>query len=488
MKFKDVDYSNQILKELTNLRKFGNELLSTTSTINFRNLDKEIIGQSLSQKEEYINTSFKEVLNTVVQKAFKIIDNNLFPQVISIFLFAKSGYLERYQIYINYPKNLTDKNFVPNERYRKGESFSGRSASGDPYGEPYFSNNLDLVADKLTNGPEYDKQLEGLKCGITVPLDSTHRTFGTLEVINRINPETKRPDSNLLYSEIEVFWLTVLGGHLARSISRIRKKQEEFVITEITKLLVDNNRVYNSEQVYQTIVNQLVSDLTPFKACILRFLEGKSLLVAKTASTDDIDMDAKKNSTRRIGEGMVGATCETKEPTIKHVDEHPEEFKSRPWIISQGLKSFICFPLLVQNESVGTLSLFTGYKHSFNDSDLDFLTNISNLLAAYKVGLNRKMSDAKKDDNNNEDNDNLREYLKQQFLLFQKNLPNLRKEYLNKYVHFHNGEVMDSDEDEIALLKRIYSKVENDNPQEVFVEQVTDDELSSETWDYLPLQ
>ena len=497
MEFDNINYSKKLLEELTNLRKFGNELIELTSILNFINLQKITLNKNFSEKESIINNAFLDVLNVVIQKTFHLININLNPQVISVFLMSKNGYLKRYKIDIySHTKNLNSDSisFPPDdEHYNKGESFSGKSAEGNPYGEPYLSNSLDVQKDKLTYGKVYEQGLGFLKCGITVPLDSSHRTFGTLEVINKIDPIKKIPDRNLLYSEIEVFWLTVVGGHLARTISRIKKKQEEYVANEITRLLVSNDYENDSDEVCHIIVNQLITDLTPFKACILRFLEGEYLMVTKTASTNDIDMSPKKNPVRKIGEGMVGKVCETQQYIVRHVDEHPELFKSRDWITSQRLHSFVCVPLVVNNKSVGTLSLFTGYKYYFNDSDLDFLINISNLLAAYKVGLNRKMIEQKRkeEDNgkekNDADEDTLEKYLKRQLLIFEKKLPDLRKEHLGKYVRFHEGEVLDSDQDEIALLERIYSDGKN-IPEEVFVEQVTDENLPEEIWDYFPLE
>lgn len=116
------------------------------------------------------------------------------------------------------------------------------------------------------------------------------------------------------------------------------------ITDKITQTLIQsdthNNTSYKPPEIYQTILNQLICELTPYKACILRFIEGDTLPIFETASIDDIDMTPKRYEIRRIGEGMVGKVAETGQYTVKDVDENLEEFKSRTWIISQNCTDF----------------------------------------------------------------------------------------------------------------------------------------------------
>lgn len=477
--------SAQLLIHLIELRNFGNLLLEITSAVDSVEIEDKIKGKTLEEKENLVANIFRETLNSIIDKTFEKIKEILNPQVMSVFLFNKDDLLQKYK---THGKNI-ENDWLQDEKYRRGESFSGISAQGTPYGKPHFSNSLDKNIDKLTYGEAYAKKLGFLRCGISVPLDSSHRTFGTIEVINKLEHISQRPDKNLFYSDEDIFLLTIIGGHLARAISRIRDKQKERMIAEITHkitqiLIQSDTQKHTSHEppeIYQTIINQLVCQLTPYKACILRFLEGDTLPIFETASTDDIDMAPKKFQIRRIGEGMVGKVAQTGQYIVKYVDENPEEFKSRRWIISQKLKSFICFPLSIEGKVVGTLSLFTGYKHDFKGIDFDFLTNFSRLLAAYKVAISNNKNIEKHEPNDS------KQYIENQTALFEKHLPHLREKYLNKYVWFHNGEVLESDDNEITLLKRVYHKYPEKESKPLFIEQVTEKDIEPEIWDYVPL-
>jgi GAF domain-containing protein len=477
------------LQEITELRRFGNDLIEKTIAINYTAIEGKIKElkplRDITEQEKYIEDTYKKVLDEIIKETFQRIQKKLNPQVISIFLFSKDGYLNRYSTEGKDAQNRPIENtWLKSERYEVGQSFSGKAAQGTPYGDPNFSNNLNNIIDKLTYGEDYRNKLGFLKCGISAPLDSTHRTFGTLEVINRLDPKSGRANKNLEFSEEEVCWLTVLGGHLARAIYRIRKKQEERILTKITCLLVDpSDSQPSSDQVYKTITQLFINQLSPYKACILRSVEGDRLLVKETASTEDVDMAKKSKSPRKRGEGMVGKVWETGQYIIKDVDENPEEFMSRVWMKEQPLTSFICFPLSIQGEVVGTLSLFTGYKHQFNLNEIDFLTNVSYLLAAYMVGIKKAMPNKKPP---HPFPTTPREYIEEQANLFREKIAEFlsNPEYLGKYVIFENGEVIDKDYNKLELLKRAYEKT---GPRPVFIEKVSQEELEQETWDILPL-
>lgn len=215
--------SAKLLTHLIELRNFGNLLLDITSAVDNIEIENKIKGKTLEEQENLVANIFRETLHSIIDKTFEKIKEILNPQVMSVFLFNKDDLLQKYK---TYGKNI-ENDWLKEEKYRRGESFSGIAARGKPYGKPYSSNSLDKEIDKLTYGKAYAKKLGFLRCGISVPLDSSHRTFGTIEVINKLEEISKKPDKNLFCSDEEIFLLTIIGGHLARAISRIRDKQKE---------------------------------------------------------------------------------------------------------------------------------------------------------------------------------------------------------------------------------------------------------------------
>jgi len=355
------------LNEITDLRRFGNTLLGLPN------------------------------VELVVEKAFTKIRERIFPQVVSLFLFSKDGFIERYKIIgADREGHPIADSWLHGEKYKPGESFSGKAAQAkeQPYGEPYWSSSLNVEIDKLSHGKDYAEKLGFLRCGISVPLNGTHRTFGTLEVINRVNPEDEKPSHNLTFSDSDICWLTSVGSHVAAAISRLRKKDEDKIFSSMIHVLADpeleDPLVHSAkESVYHLIAESLVNELMPYKVCIVRLvLDGESLIVTDKAHSngDNNGWKYRVDESRFPGQGLVGKVLETGQfEIIKNIEEEENRIIDKEWVRAQNLKSFICFPLLTLGRVIGTLSLFTGYVYEFNDSDIEFLRNVSSLLAAFKV-------------------------------------------------------------------------------------------------------
>ncbi len=165
--------ANISLSDITKLRKFGNQLLA------------------------------RKTLSQICDDTFNLIEKEIHPQVSSIFIFQKDGYIERVGIRgIDIDRNripadwLNKRNDEDRERYRPGDGFSGfvvKPKEDDIYGEPLLSTNIEQDF-TLIFGQQYKEKLGFLGSGISVPLNGTHRTFGTIEVLNKINPNTGSPD------------------------------------------------------------------------------------------------------------------------------------------------------------------------------------------------------------------------------------------------------------------------------------------------------
>jgi GAF domain-containing protein len=362
------------LSEITALRPFGNQLLQCQN------------------------------IHEVVEVVFEKIDQEIHPQVISLFLFSKDGRIRRFKIYgRDYQGQPIEDSWLLGESYLPGESFSGKAAapsedSLSPYGEPYICNDLEQASSGFINGKAYEEKLGFLKCGISVPLNGNNRTFGTIEVLNKIDTSTQTSSREMIFTDKEFCWLSIVGSHVSAAISRLREADETKVYANITRMLVDpQDSRKSSKEAYKSVTDQLVGELMPYKVCVLRLLDGKdTLFFVEESHTEDVTMQLKGFSSRKVIEGLVGNAFQSGKPIkIERIKDEADKFVSIEWIEQQKLKSFICFPLTVQGESVGVLSLFTGYEHEFTQDNMDFLENVSHLLAAYRVGI-RRATEAKK--------------------------------------------------------------------------------------------
>jgi GAF domain-containing protein len=179
-------------------------------------------------------------LPEVIELALEIIHQRLNPQVASIFLISKAGFIERRGI------KGTDKNGQPipstwfaEERYQPGESFSGKAvASGwdQDYGSPQWSNCLDEYEMQPASKAAYLDKLGYLKYGMSVPLNGADRTFGTLEVLNKIDAQGQIAAEG--FQPEDIYWLTIVGMNVATVISDLRTQNFQTIFARVTQELV----------------------------------------------------------------------------------------------------------------------------------------------------------------------------------------------------------------------------------------------------------
>lgn len=365
-------YSRSLLDQLNGLRRFGGSLAECSS------------------------------IEQVFEEACHEIKGRLNPQLTSLFMFSKDICIERRETLgiDRYGREITTENWsIPNEKYQPGESFSGKtiissvvdegSEKVKSYGESHYANNLDKQVDALKFGAEYVERLGFLRCGVSVPLNGMHKTFGTLEVVNRISSESGFPEKDLLYTEEDAYWLTILGAHVANAITKLRDKWEESILSEISRRLANpENEEFIVQSVYESIARKLVGEYMPYKACIIRrTFDDQNLEVDAKKCTEDISWRKRLDQTRsKDTQTFVGRVFTTGHYEVEEdIEANLGMFKNQDWIKEHGFKSYICFPLSIQGKIIGTISLFAAYKHRFSENDISLLRNISFLLASFKV-------------------------------------------------------------------------------------------------------
>ena len=360
-------------------------------------------------------------VDEVVKKSLELVRDKLNCQVASIFLFTKDGVIKRKGINgIDKEGNSIDNSWFPDEEYAPGASFSGKAIptfeAKSGFGEPQWSNNLRQFAmDEQTQGP-YIEKLGDLKCGISVPLNGRYRTFGTLEVLNKLGDLrfNNLPIIWLLLREINcmagiiflresldklddgkfshnnVYWLTLIATSVANFISYFRRKKEVDAFTQITQKLIyveETNNGFDSpeQEVYDLVVEKITEDYTPYKACILRIANDNGDLECKAKSgASDVDWLNVREDVKKASSGIAGEVYKTKQPKfIENIDStNLRQFYNQELIQQNNFKSYVCLPLIVQGKVLGTISVFIRYRHKFYTNQKYFLSNIVFLTAA----------------------------------------------------------------------------------------------------------
>jgi signal transduction histidine kinase len=345
-------------------------------------------------------------IEDVISKSLAEVRNKLDVQVASLFLFTKEGIVKRVGI-CGVDKNnepIPDTWLIKEDRYKPGDSFSGKaipeSGLDIGYGQPYYSNNILEEFGNMSNGKEYDYMLGGLRCGISVPLNGINRTFGTLEVLN------KNQNVENGFTEDDVYWLMLIGTYVSNAIIEFRRQSKLQLYNYLNgKLLsLDASKeiaLCDLNNIIQRIADSITSESTFFVACIIRIVnEKENLEIRGRSHSEDISWEHRVDESVKAGSQIVGEVYDVQQHReIVEIDQEIEKFNNVKWINHNDLKSFACFPLSIENQCVGTISVYTRFKYKLTNVDTRFLQNISFLTACLisKYRLIQELKQTQKD-------------------------------------------------------------------------------------------
>ena len=328
-----------------------------------------------------------KTLKELTTEALKQIRHYLNVQLASIFLFNKDGYIQRCGIDgVDQNNNLINsKNWLANKKYLPGESFSGKAVPSpdaeSTYGEPHYSNQIMEEYKDIIDVQFYLKKLGQFKNGISVPLNGVNGTFGTIEVFNKI-------DNNILidFDNDDVYILMLIGTIISGIIENFRTRNKLRIYNEMTEMLIKLESEKNNfmiQNVYQFVVDNLVDSTTPYKVAIIRIVnDDKELEIAEKAKSEDISWKYRTKDSVKMGDNIGAEVFQENEPlNIQNIGEKLDMFFHKKWIKKNKLQSFICLPLSLGDEPVGTLSVYVGYKHKFYNSEIYFKKNVALLTA-----------------------------------------------------------------------------------------------------------
>lgn len=324
-------------------------------------------------------------------KASQIAREQLNVQSVSIYLFNKIGLLERVVINsLDSKGNIIEEDLWESEAYEADATFMGKvvaSEEGELYGTPQiinFPTESHLSPSSHEKISRYSKMLGSVNCLAAFPLDGQNRTYGVLEVVNKLSTSQPLITAKDSFQEEDVDILTSLANHIATGISNVKRIERAQLLERINQKLVKAPDIEGFSNTLDSVLEELVSDETSFEACVLRVVYQDRLKVRARAKAERIDFRLRDDGDRIVGEGFAGKTFKSGK-SIGFLIGEPEiaGFKNEAWIRSNDLKSFRCFPLKLDHKTVGTLSVFVGYEYIFHDDAIEFLEQVTPVIAAF---------------------------------------------------------------------------------------------------------
>ncbi|MEL7005514.1 MAG: GAF domain-containing protein, partial [Bacteroidota bacterium] len=220
-------------------------------------------------------------VDEVLSEGLKICRQELSAQSVSVFLFNKVGLLERKSICsIDSSGRELDANVWDKEVYRPGQGFLRDvvpALEGTPYGSPKIVNalaiNHEVSQEKIRL---YSKILGKVESIIFFPLDGRNRTYGIIEVINKVRPLSEDSSDNsesmdfVSFQERDIDFLADFSTYVSTAISNSKHVGQIKLLAKLGQNLVKARVTDGLSKTLNLALQNLVSSKTSFEACILR--------------------------------------------------------------------------------------------------------------------------------------------------------------------------------------------------------------------------
>ena len=310
-------------------------------------------------------------------------------QTASVFLFDQVGRISRMAL-VGRDKDghRLNNDSIPPEHHYPGESFTGKAvlpAKASPFGEAQYSTSLIERRDIFPAvRAYYSKVLGGLRSAVSVPLNGTHRTFGVLEVIN----STSQAQSS--FNVEDVHWLSLIANELALALSQRRHLQQSVILSTLAEAVVSMFSSTTEEQtVYKNVAESLTSLPLLYRVCVIRLRVGHELSTVAAASSE-VPLEGFDASPLSPSHGWAGNVFKTGKPlyvqNISDRDPVVDHLLNWRWAIVNKLVSYVCVPLMIEEEVIGTLSLYFGFSYTIDEDEWSFLEALARFLAAFYKG------------------------------------------------------------------------------------------------------
>ena len=179
---------------------------------------------------------------------------------------------------------------------------------------------------------------------------------------------------------VSIYLATSITGRLwARTRELARLKQRLESAYQKTQTLYDIAKAVTSTlnlaEVLNTIVRLATKEMNA-KACLIRLLneDRRRLRVGAAYGLSEeylakgpVDIDKSAVDREALRGKPVSVLDVSKDPGL----EYPEEARK------EGIRSVLCVPLNIREETIGILKLFTGEIHRFTDEEMEFLTALA---------------------------------------------------------------------------------------------------------------
>jgi len=220
---------------------------------------------------------------------------------------------------------------------------------------------------------------DGIVSIISTPLTAKGKAVGALTIVNRRHRIFSKEDLDLLASIG-----SQIGGAVENAMLFNELEKHHKILNTLYTIESVVSRSLNLKEIFNTALSKAL-EVTDTEAGTLYSLKGNILhlkageVLRLEASKGLSPEFNEKALIRVVGEGIPGIAAQSKKPITMDISQFPSP-NLLPYLIKEGLVSFIGTPLMSKGKVVGALALGTKKKRIFTQDDLDLLFSIGNVI------------------------------------------------------------------------------------------------------------
>jgi signal transduction histidine kinase len=212
---------------------------------------------------------------------------------------------------------------------------------------------------------------EGVQSAVLTPVRAGEKTLGFLQVGSR----TPRQ-----FDADKVKLLEAIGNQMGIAIQKSRLYEEAKRSLDRIQALREIDLAITSTLDLQTILHVLLEKIDlfiPYPAATTVRLVNRANGQWDAITCHNIDEDQWKSQVTVTPNGRAARVLQTKRPlTVRNIQTDPLTYNPSLFR-NHGLISYLGVPLIVKDEAVGLLNLYTKEEHEFSDEEVEFLVTLA---------------------------------------------------------------------------------------------------------------
>jgi len=348
-----------MLEYRRNQEKFMPKIKQTNKKLNITSIKELAI---LRKIVEITNSELD--LNLVLGEVVKVVNDATKADSVFIYL-----YDEQRKNLVLMASKTPHKKELGNIVLKAGEGITG-----------WVARENTLVA--INEGASTDKRFKGFdvlpedkyEAFLSVPIEYKGKPIGV------INMQHKKPHE---FTKATIDLISLIAKQISGTIEHARlyeeTRQKALQFDSLSKV----SQSIISQDYLDEILNLIVvvtAEMLNSRICSIMLLENKGRELAIKA-TQSLSADYVKKPNLKVADSLSGEVIQTKKAiTIADVKTNTK-YKYQEFAVKENLSSLLVVPMVVKNEAVGVITVYTKEPHAFSDEEISMLQMVANQAA-----------------------------------------------------------------------------------------------------------